>query len=383
MKYLLLVGMVWFVSWADASTMYLIRHAEKVDDGSKDPVLTIQGEHRAQNIANQLSTAKIEKIYATDYQRTQLTAKPLADFLGLEIISYDPSKLSEFADQLKAEAANALIVGHSNTTPMLTYLLSGQPVMSLDEEDYDNIFQVSLAGETADLNQLKSLPTQVTQALSTFTPNHVNFFSGELHFNMLFQDEVVGTSVHSFAHADGAYLLAEKTIIEKMNIDADIKTSVDSKSLTPQRLSMTGTMGLPVAIQLDWQGQKITGHSDMAREPFKTQGKIEIDATMRANTLERTSAIMLAHLMPVTAEQPLLVNWFNGYDGDQRLINITYEGEEEITVPAGTFNTYKIKYSGGAPSQYYWVDKKQPKVVKIEVIKMPWTYQLKEFSVVN
>jgi len=119
----------------------------------------------------------------------------------------------------------------------------------------------------------------------------------------------------------------------------------------------------------------------MVRESFKRQGKIELNQVLRPQTLERTSAIMLAHLMPVSEDHPLLINWFNGYDGDQRLIEISYHGEEQITVPAGTFDTYKIEYSGGAPSQYYWIDKNQAKVVKVEVIKSPWRYELVSFKV--
>ena len=56
-----------------SETIYLLRHAEKADDGSHDPVLTVQGQQRAKNIADMLSHANIQQIYATDYQRTQLT----------------------------------------------------------------------------------------------------------------------------------------------------------------------------------------------------------------------------------------------------------------------------------------------------------------------
>lgn len=380
MKYLLVVMLLCVVSTIQADTIYLVRHAEKVEDGSKDPVLTAAGQQRAENIANMLSHANIQHVYATDYQRTQLTAKPLADYLGTAVTSYDPRQLPAFAEVLKQQSGNALIVGHSNTTPMLTYLLSGTPVMGLDEVDFDNIYQVNIDADKTTLNHLKSLPSQATQTLSQVNPVEANFFNGQLRFNMLFKDEVVGTSVHSFKQVDQNYELTEKTLIETMNIDAEIKTTVDSKTLAPGQMNMTGTMGTPVEIKLQWLNHVVKGHSEMARAPFKAQGKLEIDTTLHPMSLERTSAIMLAHLMPVNTTQPLLINWFNGYDGDKRLINILYHGEEQITVPAGTFETYKIEYSGGAPSQYYWIDKAQAKVVKIEVIKAPWKYELVEFD---
>jgi phosphohistidine phosphatase SixA len=368
--------MLMMVSISQATTFYVLRHAEKADDGSKDPVLTEQGQQRAINLAGMLAGAGIEKVYASNYQRTQLTARPLAELLGIEVSSYDPADLPGLKERLLSEGVNAMIVGHSNTTPMLAHLLSGQAVSNLDEANFDFVFQVIRDGDQAQVNTLRSAPTQAAAALTDWQPLSDRWFSGSLTFNMQLNGQVVGQSVHSFNESDGHYQLHEKTTIEAYNIDADINAVVAPANLAPQSLTMTGAMGQPVSIDLAWQGQQVSGHSQMAREPFKPQGKLDISESLRPGTTERTSLIMLAHLLPVSAEQSLLTNWFNGYDGEQRLINISFKGEEQVTVPAGTFDTYKIEYAGGAPSQYYWIDKQQPKVVKIEVIKSPWSYEL-------
>ena len=152
--------LMFFCAVVQAKSFYLIRHAEKVDDGSKDPVLTLQGQQRALNIAHMLSEAAITQVYATDYQRTQLTAKPLADHLGLPVTIYDPRELTAFADQLKAQEGNVLIVGHSNTTPMLVHLLSGEPAFKMSEAEYDNIYQLVIEAGQITLTQFKSLPMQ-------------------------------------------------------------------------------------------------------------------------------------------------------------------------------------------------------------------------------
>ena len=368
--------MLMLASLSQAATFYVLRHAEKADDGSKDPVLTTQGQQRATNLAGMLANAGIEKIYASDYQRTQLTARPLAHLLGLEVTSYDPGDLPGLKERLLKEDVNAMIVGHSNTTPMLAHLLSGQPVTNLDEANYDFVFQVIHQAEQVTVNTLRSAPTRAAQALTEWQPLNDRWFNGSLTFNMQLNGQVVGQSVHSFNQTDGRYRLHEKTTIEAYGIDADITTEVEPANLAPRSLNMSGTMGQPVSIDLGWQGYRVNGHSQMAREAFKPQGKLDVNATLRPGSTERTSLIMLAHLLPVTAQQSLLVNWFNGYDAEQRLIDITFKGEEQVTVPAGTFDTYKIEYSGGAPSQYYWIDKLKPKVVKIEVIKSPWSYEL-------
>ncbi|MCX7554822.1 histidine phosphatase family protein [Marinicella sp. S1101] len=377
----LLVVMIVISPVISGKTVYLTRHAEKANDGSKDPVLTALGQQRAENLADMLSAANIEHIYATNYQRTQLTAKPLATYLGTTVKTYDASDLTAFAAEIKKQKGNALIVGHSNTTPMLTHMLSNKPVFNLDESDFDNLFQVVFSADEARLNVLKSLPSKATQTRQKLTPMNEHFFTGELIFNMKYKGDVVGQSKHQFEAQGDVYALQEHTRIADMEIDAVIKATVSKENLQPMSLFMNGSMGSPVDIELMWQDQLVTGHSEIPRDKFKQQGKISLNRSLSAHTLERTSTLMLAHMMPVKADQPLLINWFNGYDGDQRLIDISYQGEEQVTVPAGTFETYKIKYAGGAPSQYFWIDKKQAKVVKIEVIYSPWLFELQAHNI--
>ena len=364
----------------NSQTWYLVRHAEKMDDGSKDPVLTSQGQQRAQQLAAMLSQADIKTIYSTDYQRTRLTAAPLASLLGLEVTLYDPSELAELANQIKSSQDNVLVVGHSNTTPMLLHLLSGHTGTRLDEVSYDNVFQVSREGESYKVNHLKSWPSDAAIPITSFQPDMQRFFEGQLHFDMLFKGEVVGQSIQHFKQQDDVISLQETTAIEAYDIEASIKAEVLSIDLSPLRMTMQGNMGGPVDIDLKWHNHQVIGHSQMARQPFQAQGRLTINQSLPVGTLERNSAIMLAHLIPVSPVSPLRIKWFNGYDSEQKSIVITHEGTEQITVPAGTFDTYKVRYSGGAPSQLFYVDQKQHKVVKIEVLKSPWEYQLNHFD---
>ncbi len=149
----LLIGQVAY----SQTTIYLVRHAEK--QAGEKPSLTAIGEFRAQNIAKTLAFIGISRIFSTDYKRTQETAAPLAKFLNLPIESYDPRKLEEFASQLKLLEGSILVVGHSNTTPKLTALLSHKEIQAINENEYDNLYQVILDGDKIMLNQFKTIPS--------------------------------------------------------------------------------------------------------------------------------------------------------------------------------------------------------------------------------
>ena len=126
---------------SDNFTLYLVRHAEKQTD-SKNPPLTQCGKARAKQLATLLSNAEIKSVYSTSYQRTMSTAAPLAKKQHVAIKHYNPKQLEQFALHLKLQKENTLIVGHSNTTPQLTQLLSGHQVEALSEDNYQRLYQI-------------------------------------------------------------------------------------------------------------------------------------------------------------------------------------------------------------------------------------------------
>ena len=131
---------------SESYSIFLVRHAEKADDGTKDPPLTEEGEMRAIKLADLLKNKNIGKIYSTDFKRTRNTAAPLSKLLGIETTIYNPKDTS-FYSVLRKELMDMsiLVVGHSNSTPTLTnHILGDNKYAKLDESVYDRLFEVSL-----------------------------------------------------------------------------------------------------------------------------------------------------------------------------------------------------------------------------------------------
>lgn len=127
----------------DIFTIYLVRHSEKdVATNPSDPPLTTCGEERSEFLSQFLADVPLDAVYSTDYARTQSTARPTALAKELEIESYDPGDLANFAKQLTDAKQDMLVVGHSNTTGVLAGLLVGEDIGSFDESIYNRIYQV-------------------------------------------------------------------------------------------------------------------------------------------------------------------------------------------------------------------------------------------------
>ena len=146
-----------------SADIYLVRHAEKVTAASKDPALTEIGTHRARNLADVLRSAGITKIYSSDYTRTRDTAAPLAEHLGLELQIYDPKALEPFATELLELQENALVVGHSNTTPELAEMMGGDGGTPIVEGwEYDRLYLLQTENGKVTRTILLHLPPATT-----------------------------------------------------------------------------------------------------------------------------------------------------------------------------------------------------------------------------
>jgi broad specificity phosphatase PhoE len=140
------------------TTVYLVRHAEKAATPAADPPLLEAGNVRAQELARTLGKAGIKAIYTSQYQRTKLTAEPLARQLGIASTEIpvkmsatnpreiSPQYLTEMVERVSSSAGGSvLIVGHNNTVPAIIKALGGDIIVpTIDETVFDDLFVVTV-----------------------------------------------------------------------------------------------------------------------------------------------------------------------------------------------------------------------------------------------
>ncbi|NJM25445.1 MAG: histidine phosphatase family protein [Bacteroidia bacterium] len=140
------------------TTFILIRHAEKGDDGTRDPDLNAQGMERAKLVASMLEGTQVDAIYSTPYKRTTHTVTPLAVAKKLEVKSYDPLKADPIQTMLAAHRGGTIVVcGHSNTIPWTANLLTGtNDMQQYDDNAYNILLVVSVyeMGKVAKVTRL-------------------------------------------------------------------------------------------------------------------------------------------------------------------------------------------------------------------------------------
>lgn len=132
---------------AQPSLVILVRHAERDTAPPRDPVLTTAGTARARALHQALAFAGVGSIITTQLQRTQLTARPLADSLGLTPIVVAASAPVSAHAEAVAAAVRArprgevvLVVGHSNTIPAIVGALGGPRLPDLCDSQYSMLY---------------------------------------------------------------------------------------------------------------------------------------------------------------------------------------------------------------------------------------------------
>lgn len=144
---------------ANETRVFVVRHAEK--EAGKDPLLTKAGNVRAGDLMRTLEKEGVQKIYVSQYRRTQNTADSLRIQLGIDTVHYRAdticNKLIATIMEHGDFGKTILIVAHSNTIPQIIRKLGALdfPYGDIADSDYENLFLISYPNGKAKLKRMK------------------------------------------------------------------------------------------------------------------------------------------------------------------------------------------------------------------------------------
>ena len=147
----------------ETTTVLVVRHAEKEwEDG--DPPLSDIGWQRAEALLRVAEESGVSVLFGTQYMRTTQTLEPIAERLGLEILTHEARDSEGLAKRIVTEHAGrvVLVSGHSNTVPEIVAALGATEPDPIDDAEYDNLYVVSInsaGGEATVLHLHFGLPS--------------------------------------------------------------------------------------------------------------------------------------------------------------------------------------------------------------------------------
>jgi broad specificity phosphatase PhoE len=156
-----------------ATTVIVVRHAEKEARPAADPPLTAAGKARAEALWTALQDAGVRAVITTQYARTVQTAAPTAAHLGItpEVVSASgadhPARVAAVVRKHAGETV--LVVGHSNTVPAIIAALGAKEPAAICDEAYDNFYVVTIdaAGKASLIHSRYGVATPVGPSCGT------------------------------------------------------------------------------------------------------------------------------------------------------------------------------------------------------------------------
>jgi phosphohistidine phosphatase SixA len=142
----------WLLTAASTTTVFVMRHAEKltVNPDDPDPALAPAGEARALEIEQLFGRAPggqgLDAIFVTELRRTGDTVRPLANRLGIPVITVKAAEPEVAAKRALSDfrGGRVLMVAHSDTVPIIVKELSGSDVGPMSESEYGTLYVVAV-----------------------------------------------------------------------------------------------------------------------------------------------------------------------------------------------------------------------------------------------
>jgi len=130
----------------DVSVLYVVRHAEK--DTGNNPVLSSKGRERAGDLHRALQNRPVDLILVSQYRRTGMTGDSVRLYRNIETRSYKADAtgddLFKLINSYNGQFKHILIIGHSNTVPVIVRRAGAKDYLPLELPDssYDHLFTV-------------------------------------------------------------------------------------------------------------------------------------------------------------------------------------------------------------------------------------------------
>src|SRR5215203_5071434 len=136
---------------AAPTIVVLVRHAEKATSPGNNPGLTEAGRARADALADALHDARVDAVITSQYERTRMTAEPIAAArhlrpLVIQAGTETMAHVQEVAAAVRRQRAGGLVlvVGHTNTIPPLIAALGGPQLPDICDAEYARLFTLVL-----------------------------------------------------------------------------------------------------------------------------------------------------------------------------------------------------------------------------------------------
>jgi zinc protease len=223
---------------------------------------------------------------------------------------------------------------------------------------------VNAEGDTLQPSDLAA-GSAAMQAPSQLDPSRVA--ATRDRYSVVMQGNALGSMVRDLRRDGSSWVLTDTSSIAGVSQVTVVRLGGD---LSLQSVSQRGSIqGRDTRIDVTVSNGTATGTAVSPLTQFEERA---VNATISAATVDDNSFPSLLGALPLAEGATFDVPVFSSGSGAVTTQKVTVEAAEEITVPAGTFRTWRISISGGQAPTNIWISLDSPyRMVKMAPVGAP------------
>jgi hypothetical protein len=194
---------------------------------------------------------------------------------------------------------------------------------------------------------------------------------------VMIQGNPMGAQTLEVSQEGDAVVVVERTTIPLMGMVQETRMVLDGTTLALRSVDQTGQVGPQAAeTHLVVANGRITGRAQTP-QPGGQAKVTGVDTVFAEGTVEANQVAAVVPALPLADGATFALNVLNGSDASLRQYQVRVEAGAPVTVPAGTFEVFKVGLTGGPVPLTLYVTQNAPRrVVRIEAVGQPFVLEL-------
>jgi predicted Zn-dependent peptidase len=228
-----------------------------------------------------------------------------------------------------------------------------------------------------DLDGNALTPDALTPTAAAVTLDAAQIVARRDSFAVMIQGNAMGAQVSELKEEGDGLVYAEVTSIPLMGLTQNTRVRMERGSMAPLAIEQNGQIGgQATETRIAVAGGRATGRAQ-SPQPGGQVKTVDVDTALAVGTFDTNQLQAVLPAMALAEGASITVSVFNSSDGSIKPVTFKVDGVEDVTVPAGTFSTFKVSMTGGDFPAVLYVSRETPRrVVKIEVVGQPVVFEL-------
>jgi predicted Zn-dependent peptidase len=276
-------------------------------------------------------------------------------------LGLSPTYLETYRERLSAVTARRAQAAAANTLRRagLTIVVVGD-----GQQVYDKL-QAIAPVRLVSVDGTPLTPEDLTPKGAALELDRTQLVTRSDSFRILFQGNPMGSQVNRLhVSADSTYY------VENTNIGGfvlqDTRVDFAPSDWSVRGVDQTGSFqGQKVETHLTYQDGRVKGSAQTPQQTG-TPKTTAVDTTVVPGTIDDNALSVLLPALALEAGKTLTVNAFSSGQAAAQVITVKVGAPESVTVPAGTFDAFKVDLTGGQAPVTMWITAAAPRrIVKI------------------